>query len=84
MRSIADYPSWFGFKDSDLSGDQIVNILSYVRSFELVIGTLDHAARHIRGARRGTDRLAQLQKEKEQFLERELNHYLESRKRRSE
>jgi len=76
MRSIADYPSEFVFKDSGFSGDQIANLLSYVRSFELVIATLDQAARHIKGARRGTDKLAQLQKQKEQFLERELNHYL--------
>jgi hypothetical protein len=76
MRSVADYPSEYVFKDSGLSEDQIANLLSYVRSFELVIGTLDHAARHVKATRRGTDKLAQLQKQKEQFLEREFNHYL--------
>jgi hypothetical protein len=56
MRSVADYPSEYVFKDSGFSGDQITNLLSFVRSFEIVIGALDHAARHIKGARRGTEK----------------------------
>src|SRR4051812_32217452 len=40
MRSIADYPSEYVFKDSGLSEDQIANLLSYVRTFETVIGSL--------------------------------------------
>jgi hypothetical protein len=76
MRSIADYPSEYVFKDSGLSEDQIANLLSYVRAFETVVGSLDHGARQVKRTRRGTEKLAQFQKQKEEFLDRELNHYL--------
>ncbi len=76
MRSIADYPSASVFKDSGLTEDQIANLLSYVSTFETVIGSLDHGVRQVKRTRRGTEKLAQFQKQREEFLDRELNHYL--------
>lgn len=85
MRSVADYPSEYLLKDLGLSRDHAANLLSFLQSFELVVGALDHATRYIRGTRRNIElvqlqkqKLAQLQKQKERFLERELNHYLTS------
>jgi hypothetical protein len=76
MRSIADYPSESVFKDAGLRGNQINNALNYVQSFELAMSLFDRDARKIKGSRSGTDRLAQLQKKKEEYLERGMNHYL--------
>jgi hypothetical protein len=76
MRSISDYPSESVFKDAGLRGDQIRNALNYVQSFELAMSLFDRDARKIKGSRSGTDRLAQLQKKKEEYLERGMNHYL--------
>lgn len=76
MRSIADYPSENVFKDAGLHGDQIRNALNYVQSFELAMSLFDQDARKIKGSRSGTDKLAQLQKKKEEYLERGMNHYL--------
>lgn len=78
MRSVSDYPSDYVFKGSGLTDAQTETLLNYVRSFETVIGTLDQAARDIRREQRGADKLAQLQKQKEQYLERELKHSLRS------
>jgi hypothetical protein len=36
----------------------------------------DQEARRIKGSRRGTEKLSQLQKKKEEYLERGMNHYL--------
>jgi len=69
MRSIADYPSENVFKDASLHGDQIRNALDYVQSFELAMSLFDQEARKIKGSRRGTEKLPQLQKKKEEFLE---------------
>lgn len=76
MRSIADYPSENVFKDVGLRGDQVRNALNYVQSFELAMSLFDRDARKIKRSRSGTDRLAQLQQKKEEYLERGLKHYL--------
>jgi hypothetical protein len=76
MRSIADYPSENVFRDAGLHGDQIKNALGYVQSFELAMSLFDQEARRIKGLRRGTDKLPQLQKKKEEFLERGMNDSL--------
>jgi len=76
VRSIADYPSDNVFKDAGLHGDEIRNALNYVQSFELGMSLFDQEARTIKGSRSGTYKLAQLQKKKEEYLERGMNHYL--------
>src|SRR5215203_2743896 len=76
MRSIADYPYENVFSDAGLHGDQIRNAVNYVQSFELAMSLFDKEARRIKGSRSGTEKLSQLQKKKEEYLERGMNHYL--------
>lgn len=76
LRSIADYRPEAALKDTGLNDDQIVTLLSYIHSFEAVIGTLDYGARHAKTSGRGVDRLGQLQKQREQYLDRELGQHL--------
>jgi len=76
MRSIADHPSESVFKETGLQGGQISNALNYLESFERAMSLYDQGARTIKTSQSGTDKLAQLQKKKEEYLERELNQYL--------
>src|SRR5688572_2977003 len=76
MRSVADYPSENVFKDAGLHCDQIKIALNYVQSFELAMSLFDQDARKIKASRSGADKLGHLQKKKEDYLERGMNHYL--------
>lgn len=76
MRSIADYPSERAFNDAGLTGDQIANAMAYLSSFQNAMSLFDQNARMIKRSGRGGDKLSQLQKKKEEYLERGLNHYL--------
>lgn len=76
MRSIADYPSERAFNDAGLTGDQIANAMAYLSSFQNAMSLFDQNARMIKKSGRGGDKLGQLQKKKEEYLERGLNHYL--------
>src|SRR5688572_24730750 len=76
MRSIADYPSENVFKEMGLESDQIRHALHHLQSFESVMTLFDRGARDIKSSRSGTDKLAQLQQKKDEYIEREFNHYL--------
>src|SRR5215213_4553797 len=76
MRSIADYPPERIFKDAGLAGDQIANAMAYLSSFQNAMSLFDQNARMIKKSGRGVDKLSQLQKKKEEYLDRGLNHYL--------
>jgi hypothetical protein len=76
MRSIADYPSENVFRDAGLQGDQITNALYNVQSFESAMSLFDQEARRIKSSRKGTEKLTPLQKKKEEYLERGMNHFL--------
>ena len=76
MRSIADYPSESIFKDAGLTGDQITNAMAYLISFQNAMSLFDQEARKIKLSGRGGDKLSQLQKKKEEYLDRGMNHHL--------
>ena len=76
MRSISGYPSESVFKKAGLTDDQIVTAMNSVQSFESVMSLFDRGARDIKSSRSGTDKLAQLQQKKDEYIEREFNHYL--------
>jgi hypothetical protein len=76
MRSISDYPSEQSFRDLGLNEGQIQQALNYRASFEQELSLMDEAARNIRETRRGMEQLAQLQKKKENFIERSMKQTL--------
>src|ERR1041384_7477528 len=76
MRSIADFPSESIFKEAGLTGDQIANAMAYLSSFQNAMSLFDQEARTIKMSGRGGEKLSQLQKKKEEYLDRGMNHYL--------